>query len=995
MQSFYPPPRGSGDSGNSAELPPSQPGVGIPRRGHSGLVSQAAAAAVASGSGTGQASYCSPGLWLGSDRSGLGQSSSLPWTNTRTNSTNHGNQANKKGRANKPQGQLIGDSLEVTYQERLTGFGPHQVSELVELIEARHTQFSALSLCTALHRLATGSLSSLGKVEHRCAGLISTLETQLRLQPDRFRAQSIANACWAVAKLPWAKPLLPVLLETAARRMQQFKGQELSLLLWSMATSESKMQGAVADATNGIVQEFLERGSSAFDAQSTATVAYSAGALLVTHEPLWDAIGTGSASRVSEFSDRQLANLVWGFATVSYADCTVVFERVAKEAPIATLAPIDLSLVAWSLAKVSQGEQDFYDQVADAIVAKHEAWKYSDTRNIATLLYSLALAEQAVSHQSAFHELAMAVCQRTKEFSVQGLTNAVWAYSTACYMEERWFNIVGKEVVQRRDDEFEPLDVANTLWAFAAVLHHDSNVISRLTSLGKVMMSELSAQNLAITAWSLAALETRDVSFFKQAADPFVLRLQECKAQELNNMLWAYATVNFRLPWLFLKSANHAISLGLAEFKTHELSIMLWAHGTAGVCNHEFFDQVVDEILGGRGIHSCAPREIANSAWAYSTIIGRCHVPWMTAVAQYSRSHVNEFDMQGIGNILWSFANVSTYSEALLHEACEETARRCHKDEASHNVAQVLSAMQAAGLQEVRLCEAAIDLFLRRGFVGGIGAREFLILGNAALPMANILHERWTNLKALLEEHIFRPLTEAIPPRHGMADWSQVETCISQLDIDHLGVGFTATFLKNIGVLGSVQVHQSSHIGCSWIQEAAQACALERERAIQAGAEENAPAEQQKLVRQLDKVNKREIVAWVRYQISLDGLKHAEHGRAFSWRLEAEMSQTRVAQLLKPMMTKSRMAPNMIGEHDRSGHAERCALLQVASDWLQTGPERGLEVHGEMFLYVTHYPCVSCVFVIAQFARLFPHLSLHLAYADGRAMHTQPLERKA
>ncbi|CAL1144751.1 unnamed protein product [Cladocopium goreaui] len=463
------------------------------------------------------------------------------------------------------------------------------------------------------------------------------------------------------------------------------------------------------------------------------------------------------------------------------------------------------------------------------------------------------------------------------------------------------------------------------------------------------MMSELSAQNLAITAWSLAALETRDVSFFKQAADPFVLRLQECKAQELNNMLWAYATVNFRLPWLFLKSANHAISLGLAEFKTHELSIMLWAHGTAGVCNHEFFDQVVDEILGGRGIHSCAPREIANSAWAYSTIIGRCHVPWMTAVAQYSRSHVNEFDMQGIGNILWSFANVSTYSEALLHKACEETARRCYKDEASHNVAQVLSAMQAAGLQEVRLCEAAIDLFLRRGFVGGIGAREFLILGNAALPMANILHERWTNLKALLEEHIFRPLTEAIPPRHGMADWSQVETCISQLDIDHLGVGFTATFLKNIGVLGSVQVHQSSHIGCSWIQEAAQACALERERAIQAGAEENAPAEQQKLVRQLDKVNKREIVAWVRYQISLDGLKHAEHGRAFSWRLEAEMSQTRVAQLLKPMMTKSRMAPNMIGEHDRSGHAERCALLQVASDWLQTGPERGLEVHGEMW----------------------------------------------
>ena len=966
MQSFYPP-RVKGGPEHS----------GIPRRGHSGLVSQAAAAAAASGSGT---SYCSPGLWLGSDKWGY----SLPK-----------DQPTGPKAKSKPQGRLLGDTLEVTYQERLTSFGPDQAGELVELIEARHTQFSALSLCTALHRLATGSLSTLGRVEHRCAGLISTLESELRLRPDRFRAQSIANACWAVAKLQWAKPLLPVLLENAAGRIPQFKGQELSLLLWSMATSnETKHVGSVAEATDGIVKEFLERGSSAFDAQSTATIAYSAGALLVSHEALWDAIGTGSAWRVSEFSDRQLANLVWGFATVSYTDCKVVFERVAKEAPIARLAPIDLSLVAWSLAKVSQGEAEFYDQVADAIVAKHEDWKYSDTRNIATLLYSLALAEQAVSHQTAFHELAVAVCQRTKEFSVQGLTNAVWAYSTACYTEKIWFDIVGKEVILRREDEFEPLDVANTLWAFAAVLHHESSLISRLTSLGKAMLSELSAQNLAITAWSLAALETRDVSFFKQAADPFVLRLQECKAQELNNMLWAYATVNVRLPWLFLKSANHAVSLGLAEFKTHELSIMLWAHGTAGVCNHEFFDEVVEEVLCGRGINSCAPREIANAAWAYSTIIGRCHVPWMAAVAEFSRSHVHEFDMQGIGNVLWSFANVTTYSEALLHEACMETARRCQCDEASHNVAQVLSAMQAAGLQEVGLCEAAIDLFLLRGFLGGVGAREFLILGNAALPMAEVLKERWTNLKALLEKHIFKPLAQAIPLKHGPADWSPVETCISQLDIDHLGVRFTAIFLKDIGVLSSVQVHQSNRPCSSWVQEAAQACALERSRAIQAGTEEDAPAEQQKLVRQLDKVNKREIVAWVRYQITQENGSQQEAGRAFSWRLEGEMASSRVAQLLKPMITKSRMAPNMIGEHDRSGHAERCALLQVASDWLQQDPEKGLSLYGEMFLYVTHYPCVSCVFVIAQFARLFPNLSLHLAYADGRAMNTQPLEEK-
>ena len=974
MQSFYPPRnlnKASSDTTLSEEKSPT-----LPRRGHSGLVSQAAAAAAASGSGT---SYCTPGLWLG--REGLG---SQPKNTSDTRNTN------QKPKA-KPQGPLIGDSLEVTYQERLTGFAPHQVDELVELIEAKHTQFSTLSLCTALHRLA-GTPDGL-KVEERCGGLMSTLEKELRFRPDRFRAQSIANACWAVAKLQWARPLLEGFLENAAGRIQEFKGQELSLLLWSMATSDTKMKGSVADATNGIVQEFLQRGCLAFDAQSTATIAYSAGALLVNHEPLWLAIGTGSASRVAEFSDRQLANLVWGFATVSYTDCQVVFERVAREAPIERLAPIDLSLVAWSVAKVSQGDQDFYDHVADAIVAKHDEWRRSDTRNIATLLYSLALAEQACTHEPAFRELALAVCRRTSEFSVQGLTNAVWAYATASHTEESWFTIVAKEVHRRRDDEFEPLDVANSLWAFAAVLCRD-NVTSRLISLGNGMLMELSAQNLAIMAWSLAALELRDGSFFKSAADPFVSRLDECKAQELNNMLWAYATVTVRLPWLFLKSANHAMSLGLAEFKTHELSIMLWAHGTAGVCNHVFFDVVVDEILNGRGIQSCFPREIANSAWAYSTIIGRCHIPWMEAVASYSRCHMNEFDMQGIGNILWSFANVGTYSEVLLHEACEETAQRCHSDEASHNVAQVLSAMQTANLQELGLCTAAIDLFLDGGPGGGVGAREMLILGNAALPMAGRL-EKWTSLKSLLDREIFEPLKEAIPQKPS-TDWCRVEETISHLDIDHLGVGFTAAFLKDIGVLKSIEIHSRQNDSCTWVLEAARACTFERERAIQAGTEEDAPAEQQKLVRQLDKINKREIVAWVRYEVmSFDGVRQ-EHGRAFSWRLEAEISkQQRFAHLLKPMMTKSRMAPNMLGEHDRSGHAERCALLQVTSDWLQSeNIQRGSEVQGELFLYVTHYPCVSCVFVIAQFAHLFPGVSLHLAYADGRAMHTQALEEK-
>ena len=309
----------------------------------------------------------------------------------------------------------------------------------------------------------------------------------------------------------------------------------------------------------------------------------------------------------------------------------------------------------------------------------------------------------------------------------------------------------------------------------------------------------------------------------------------------------------------------------------------------------------------------------------------------------------------------------------------------------------MVSAAQAAGLlhvDQVELFEAAVDAFLGQGFgASGVSARELLILCNAAQPTSSKLGDRWRRLHEFLDHNIFHPLRRAVPGDKSES-WSRMEDCISELDLDHLGVAFTAQFLAEVKAVSSTEVFVPSTSVSAWVKEAAAACAIERERAIRAGMAEAAPLEQQKLVRQLDKVNKREIVAWVRYATST----RREPGRAFSWQLEAETrredcKQELASHLLRPLITRSRVAPNMVGEHDRSGHAERCALLQVAADLLQgSHSEEGASIEGQLFLYVTHYPCISCVCVIAQFSRLFPRLAIHLAYADGRAGHAQALE---
>lgn len=922
---------------------------------------------------------------------------------------------------------MLGDVLDSTWQEQLAAFGqePDRLPQLLHLASRRAHQFSQLNLATALHRIA---LLGGNTLQEHCDAIIGRIDDILETKPESFRAQSLANIGWAIAKLSWQCPRILVNLTTACvGNLTRFKSSELSMLLWSLASSPGAPTDAQQSMLKGITSEFRRRGPAALDAQSIATIAYASATLTLDPEDeFWPVVSAGSERRVDEFSDRQLANLVWAFATVVHSDSAETLFARTEEAHIGDLAPIDLSLVAWAMAKVGHGTPQFYQAVADAVVEKKPAWKVSDARNIATLVYALALAEQAVPNEHAFRILADAADIRLCDFMVQGLTNLVWGYATAAFTEQRWFTGVGDELLRRDTREFEPLDVANCLWAFAAVMCPQTPAISRLKDIGSDILTEFTGQNLAISMWSFATLFVRDGPWFERAADCFLLQLSESKSQELNNTLWACATAGVRLPWLFIKVSDYAVShIGLSEFKMHELSIMMWAHGTAGVCNHPFFDAIIDDALDRRGISECAPREIANMTWAYSTIIGRSNPRWFNAVASYSVNHMCEFDMQGIGNVVWAFANVGVIDAPLFTSASDETANRCtnalvehfsagmdvHSHQEGpvaavvHNVSQVLAAMHAAGIDNMRLLEAATRAFLLEG--SDSSARELLILANAVQSsrIRGCQSTEWmVQLDARLWDQVLQPLfVAASRPQLGgefgsfasaLRVWEALAAVVARLDIEHLGVHFTARFLKETGLAPQVSVIGSARYDAStpaWAERAAAVCAEERGRV----ASEAIGTQSAKLARQLEKVNKRDIAACISYDVQVivasGKVDLCEKNQFFSWREDLEDDCTRHVACLHPISTTSRVSAALSGDHDRSGHAERGALLEVVERWSQYSEGTDLpSVTGNMQIYVTHFPCISCLGVLAQFSRIFPRVVLTVSFADGRVALCQP-----
>eukprot|EP00811_Abedinium_folium_P028218 NODE_4350_length_1903_cov_5.240991.p1 GENE.NODE_4350_length_1903_cov_5.240991~~NODE_4350_length_1903_cov_5.240991.p1 ORF type:complete len:585 (+),score=159.64 NODE_4350_length_1903_cov_5.240991:216-1757(+) len=497
--------------------------------------------------------------------------------------------------------------------------------------------------------------------------------------------------------------------------------------------------------------------------------------------------------------------------------------------------------------------------------------------------------------------------------------------------------------------------------------------------------------------WSFATLEMRDMPLFERAADHIVEHLSECGPQELNNMLWACAAGDARLPWFFLKVGNHALARGLEGFKTHELAIMMWAHAMAGISNTEFFHAVFEEVIVHRGIDSCAPREVSNMSWAYSSIIGRANVEWFTAVERYVPARIAEFELQCIGNTLWAFASVGVFSEPVFRAACGEMATCCASKspeamrDAVQNIAQVLTAVHVAKFTHVPFFKAAAECFLQLGPLGGgagLGLREIVVLCNTLLPAREHL-ERWPDLDAAMQRSVLKPLLEALPPRlrvgrePSSGDWATFAALVGEMEIDNLGLFYTSRFLRAAAVVSEAEVLGFAEEPSTWARAAAHTCIEERAHIVAVSAEDR------KVSRQLDRVNKREIVAWLAYDVQLQGRQCVETGRCFFWRPSLEEASEHAAEAwLQPITTRSRRAPTLISDHDRSGHAERGALLDIAASWL---PARG-HLEGWLRLYITHFPCISCVGVIAQFAWLFPTVQLSVAFADGRVAGLRSLD---
>lgn len=641
-----------------------------------------------------------------------------------------------------------------------------------------------------------------------------------------------------------------------------------------------------------------------------------------------------------------------------------------------------------------------------------------------------------------------------------GLARLQWKDSTAGRLL-RMVGAMAPEMLPRA----RARDLSNLAWAFATLeLQGFDPLLLAIAREAVVQIGDFTEQNLSNTCWAYAKLGLRHDPLIKAIADETLRKLPQFSSQGLSNTLWGFATLVIKgeeclgqSAWQLICSLLDELRRRLPECPTQQLSNSAWACCRLGV-RHDGFMQAV-AVEGTRKLHEYTPQDLANTAMAFAKPNINARV-FLKALADEAARKIRHFEAREVSNLTWSLSILGPgiigpeWTDAalghfrdlvrpdaggavgrgggfegwemvqLLNACWAQRASLGHWPELAESFRQriygpVLRAL-AAVVGRGDTCPG------QQAGVGAAAAAE--ATAEDGLCAAGRAQGRLLSAGPITSA----ALTAAARPPAAMepldAARQEAQKIATELQVDFLGPVFTRVALRDLGfvdpedarALDAFDTRESSDEVPAWGARA---------RAAVAGALARMRAELPFMWFDRFGPHERRVQSWLSYQLevevpSSDGpLREllVEDGRIADFSLDEHRAmcqhgcetlarlqaakQGSVLFTLQDVRRAQQWVRGLFAQHDRVGHSERQALLEVALEVVGTlrglqgrgGGSPGLErcitdglfdgscgavVRGRMRLYVCHFYCISCLAAISNFARRFPHVALHTDYDD-------------
>eukprot|EP00397_Hematodinium_sp_SG-2012_P012793 GEMP01012975.1.p1 GENE.GEMP01012975.1~~GEMP01012975.1.p1 ORF type:complete len:763 (+),score=211.79 GEMP01012975.1:35-2323(+) len=581
-----------------------------------------------------------------------------------------------------------------------------------------------------------------------------------------------------------------------------------------------------------------------------------------------------------------------------------------------------------------------------------------------------------------------------------------------CRRDPRMRSLINELHSMLRDDKtVPPQHISSACNALARLKIHIAKdpcaqrllrLLSQLVILG---CSEFRARDLSNVAWAFATLGEVDNALLLTVAAEVTRKICEFNEQNLSNTIWAFAKLRLRHDPMVVAIAEETMKK-IANFTPQGLSNIAWAFATQilinesklGMTSHKLFMIIADECM--KRLDGFTPQEIQNTAWAFARL-GIKHEQFIRAMCDYGATIVNQFSPQDMSNMALSTAKMNMRHDT-LYDAIERYSMT-HLDKFEARELSNLSwAFSIVSYDMDRWCSAVVPTFIQLVRPQTEGWELVQFVNACWIARKNVTE--WSDLQLLFGQRVFTPVVSALRDvMNGVFDAHQrMQRLIKGLEVDFLGPRYTRAALTILG-LSSIASDAFKEdvdplsIILHWGADA-RAHVLRDLNVLKTNLSDTAAV--------FDRFgpHERRVLAWMAYDITVFGTRIVENGRIAHWDFdEHRPERSRQNNIIEAMsghhpITKTdvRAAQEwlrpLFAQHDRVGHAERQASVEIALNiaeciietrrWPKVGYYTPTEVHGSVRLFVCHFFCISCMGVMSQFRHRFPGIELDLDYDD-------------
>lgn len=262
----------------------------------------------------------------------------------------------------------------------ITGAGTAR--DIISLVEKNLDDFNMVNCATALHRLGklrppvslVSSEAVTRLLQHTAATLFSN--------PRQCQTRHLANCLWACAQLGLRDPEFEEqVLEVTRTKLQWFKPQELSNLLWAIAKMKTKtkvgtttevfeMNEELASTLDDIAY-YVAQAIHEFTPQGISNTCWGLASLSHVNEDLMKTLRSTIQDRFSEFNPQELSNIIWSFAKLR-AEVLPILESTKSSLfrNISSFTEQNIANIFWALAKITEDNSTDSNSTIDTIASR-------------------------------------------------------------------------------------------------------------------------------------------------------------------------------------------------------------------------------------------------------------------------------------------------------------------------------------------------------------------------------------------------------------------------------------------------------------------------------------------------------------------------------------------------------------------------------------------------------------------------------------------------